>query len=230
MIAENEYPSLVLNADFRPLSFAPLSTMTWMDGVRDMAKGIFGEGGSRFITLDVYDRVLRSRGSSTAKRVELQIPSVLAHKEYVDLNRPAAFTRAGLFLRDRNRCAYCQEVFRVSDLTFDHVHPRSQGGPTTWGNVVSACGPCNGRKANRTPAQAGMKLHWRPTVPTCAQLNALAGTPGRLLRRRLHRSWLFYLGLDEEEASQACRVSRGHGGGVFPDDMTSDDYWYVPLD
>lgn len=229
MLAENDYPALVLNADFRPISIAPLSTMRWTQTVKDQAKELFGGGRSRFIAVDLYDRVLRSRGSEQTRPVEMLIPSVIVHRDYVDLNRPAAFTRAGLFLRDRNRCAYCRAVVPLSQLTFDHVHPRSQGGPTTWQNVVAACGPCNFRKANRTPAQAGMKLHETPVAPTCAQLNAIAATPQRLRQRRLHKSWLFYLGLAESDM-EPCRKTPGPAlSDVFPENMSSEDYWYEPL-
>ncbi len=69
-------------------------------------------------------------------------------------------------LRDGRRCAYCGE----HGDTVDHIMPRSRGGVDTWDNLVCACRPCNNRKADRTPVEAGMKLLWvpRPVIPDLA--------------------------------------------------------------
>lgn len=72
------------------------------------------------------------------------------------------FSREGVKMRDGYRCAYCGRPGN----TIDHVHPQSRGGGTTWENCVTACQPCNQRKADRTPAEAGMKLRFDPYVPT----------------------------------------------------------------
>lgn len=82
---------------------------------------------------------------------------------------PARWSRQGVFLRDRNRCAYCGG----RATTIDHVLPESRGGPWSWTNNVSACEPCNGRKGNRTPEEAGMRLRFEPYVPSRAELSAL---------------------------------------------------------
>ena len=75
------------------------------------------------------------------------------------------FTRHNLFERDRNTCQYCGKVFDRRDLNLDHVIPRDRGGPTTWENIVCSCIPCNTRKANRTPAEAQMRLVRKPKRP-----------------------------------------------------------------
>lgn len=75
------------------------------------------------------------------------------------------FCRKNVYLRDDFRCQYCRKEFAPRDLTLDHVVPRTQGGPTEWGNVVSACARCNRRKGGRTPEQAGMDLLKRPIKP-----------------------------------------------------------------
>jgi len=72
-------------------------------------------------------------------------------------------TRAEIFSRDRYTCQYCGKQTR--QLTIDHVIPRYRGGQQTWENVVSACPPCNRRKAGRTPEEAGMKLKQKPGPP-----------------------------------------------------------------
>ena len=86
------------------------------------------------------------------------------------LYRPAGFSRQGVLVRDRRRCAYCGAPAR----TVDHLVPASRGGEWTWLNTVAACSACNGRKGNRTPAEAGMRLRVEPYVPSRAQLVALA--------------------------------------------------------
>ncbi len=73
--------------------------------------------------------------------------------------------RRNLFARDHNRCQYCGDRFPTSELSIDHVLPRSQNGPDTWQNLVCACVRCNSRKGGRTPEQASMKLIRKPTQP-----------------------------------------------------------------
>ena len=81
----------------------------------------------------------------------------------------AGYSRAGVLRRDRHQCAYCGR----HAVTVDHLLPRSRGGTWTWSNTVAACGPCNHRKANRTPEEAGMRLRFAPYAPTRAQLASL---------------------------------------------------------
>jgi hypothetical protein len=71
-----------------------------------------------------------------------------------------------LFRRDRHVCAYCGNIFVYDHLSREHIIPTSKGGHDTWMNVVSACKPCNHRKANRTPDAAGMTLLYLPYVPS----------------------------------------------------------------
>jgi 5-methylcytosine-specific restriction endonuclease McrA len=106
----------------------------------------------------------------------------LPHKE-------VKFTRHNIFERDHNACQYCGKRFDRRELNLDHVIPRDRGGTTTWENVVCACIPCNTRKANRTPFEAGMHLvrkpkrpKWRPFVNVSIQMIA-------------HDSWKHFLDL-----------------------------------
>ena len=131
-------PALVLNADYRPLSYFPLSTWNWQETV----KAIFLE---RVLALSHYDRVVRSPSSA------LRLPSVVALKEYIPQNRRPPFTRFNVFLRDRFSCQYCGDGCSASELTFDHLVPRSRGGQTSWVNVVAACTGCNLTKGSRLP-------------------------------------------------------------------------------
>lgn len=75
------------------------------------------------------------------------------------------FSRQNVFARDNDTCQYCNQRLDRKRLNLDHVVPRQQGGPTNWTNVVCSCRECNSRKANRTPEQAGMRLHRPPARP-----------------------------------------------------------------
>jgi 5-methylcytosine-specific restriction endonuclease McrA len=75
------------------------------------------------------------------------------------------FSRVNIYARDGFTCQYCGQRLVTEELTFDHVVPRSLGGQTTWENIVACCVPCNHHKANRTPAQACMRLRQRPVRP-----------------------------------------------------------------
>jgi len=79
-----------------------------------------------------------------------------------------AWSRQGVLVRDGYCCGYCG----ATATTIDHVLPRSRGGRNTWSNTVAACGGCNQRKGDRTPAEAGMVLRTVPAAPTWATLSA----------------------------------------------------------
>jgi len=174
--------ALVLNADFRPLSYFPLSIWSWQDAV----KAVFLD---RVSVISEYERKIHSPS------FEMKLPSVIALKEYVPAARRPAFTRFNVFLRDRFVCQYCGEGLPAHDLTFDHIVPRSRGGRTVWTNVVTACSPCNLRKGNRTPMQAKMFPRYAARVPTSGELqeNGRAFPPNFL-----HESWRDFLYWDSE--------------------------------
>jgi len=97
---------------------------------------------------------------------ELQAPRVIRLLSYDRVPRQTLrFNRRNLFARDGNRCQYCGHSFPTSELSLDHIVPRSRGGPTTWENVVCACVSCNVRKGGRTPQEAHMKLIRHPVKP-----------------------------------------------------------------
>ena len=172
-------PALVLNADFRPLSYYPLSLWSWQETV----KAVFLE---RVNIVSEYEHVVRS------PTFEMRLPSVVSLKDYVKPALYPAFTRFNVFLRDKFTCQYCGAK---SELTFDHLIPRSKGGQTRWDNVVTACAPCNLRKANHLPHKIGMQPWQKPYRPTVFELhrNGRAFPPNYL-----HDSWLDYLYWDSE--------------------------------
>jgi 5-methylcytosine-specific restriction endonuclease McrA len=175
-------PALVLNADFRPLSYFPLSLWSWQDTVKAVCL-------QRVNIISHYDQVVRSPS------FEMRLPSVISLKEFIPSARRPAFTRFNVFLRDRFICQYCGRPHAAHNLTFDHVVPRSRGGKTTWENVVTACSSCNLQKGNRVPSESGMHPRHRPMQPTTQLLreNGRAFPPNFL-----HRSWRDFLYWDSE--------------------------------
>jgi 5-methylcytosine-specific restriction endonuclease McrA len=96
-------------------------------------------------------------------RVAMRLPSVIRLLEYRRIpHQSRALSRKNILLRDRNTCQYCAAVLPSSELTLDHVTPRSRGGSSTWENLVACCHSCNRRKGNQFPGEAGMKLMREP--------------------------------------------------------------------
>ena len=96
----------------------------------------------------------------------LHVPKVLLLRYYDKLPlREVRLTRETLLERDGYRCQYCNRKFPPSELNMDHVIPRHRGGNTSWENLVASCLSCNGRKGNRLPHEAGMRLMARPQRP-----------------------------------------------------------------
>lgn len=99
-------------------------------------------------------------------RFQLAIPRIIRLLGYDRLPRHTVkFNRQNIYARDLNRCQYCGRKFNSSELNLDHVTPRSQGGVTSWENIVCSCVKCNMKKGGRTPEQAGMRLVARPVKP-----------------------------------------------------------------
>jgi len=124
------------------------------------------------------------RTSST----EIQVPRVIRLLEYEKLPKQTVkFNRRNIFARDNNQCQFCGKKFPTSELSLDHVVPRSQGGQTTWDNIVCACLNCNVRKGGRTPKQAHMSLIRKPEKPKRSPLLKLK------LTHKKYQSWKTFL-------------------------------------
>jgi 5-methylcytosine-specific restriction endonuclease McrA len=96
----------------------------------------------------------------------IRIPKVIQLVRYDRLpTREVRFTRRNIFYRDRNRCQYCGKTFQQKELNLDHIVPISRGGKSCWENVVCACIPCNTKKGDRLPSEAGMRMYRRPKKP-----------------------------------------------------------------
>lgn len=96
-------------------------------------------------------------------QISVPVPDVIRLVRYRRVPRQTrSVSRKGIFLRDSMTCMYCHKKFAVGDLTLDHVVPRARGGPSSWDNMVAACRPCNHKKNDRTPQEAGMPLLKEP--------------------------------------------------------------------
>ena len=172
-------PALVLNADYRPLSYYPLSLWSWQDSV----KSVFLD---RVSIVNYYDKIVHSPSFS------MKLPSVIALKSYIKPISNPNFTRFNVFLRDKFSCQYCGSK---KELTFDHLLPRSKGGKTDWDNVVTACSSCNVKKGGKLYRDCDLKLANKPYAPTVEDLHR----NGRHFPPNfLHESWMDYLYWDIE--------------------------------
>lgn len=121
-------------------------------------------------------------------RFEIAVPRIIRLLGYDRLpDQGVKLNRRNLFARDRNRCQYCNRIFPTSELSLDHVIPRSRGGRDSWENLVCACIACNARKGGRTPDEAHMKLCRRPERPRRNPLIALR------LGHEKYQSWKAFL-------------------------------------
>lgn len=140
---------LVLNASFEPLSVVSIQRAIVLL-LKEKAE-----------LVEAAEAFLRS------ERLRMPVPLVIRLVYYVRIPYRISIpvTRRAVLVRDRYTCQYCGAQPGRQILTIDHVLPRSKGGKTTWQNVVAACKRCNGKKGNRTPAEASMKLANHPTQP-----------------------------------------------------------------
>ena len=170
-------PCLVLNADYQPLSYFPLSLWGWQETI----KAVFLD---RVNIVAEYDISVKSTSFS------MKLPSVISLKKFIPVKKNIPFTRFNLFLRDGFRCQYCNTKHKASELTFDHVISRSRGGLSNWENVVSACFKCNNKKGSLSCSEAKMKLVKEPKKPSQYDLKE----KGKLFPPNyLHHTWTDFL-------------------------------------
>jgi 5-methylcytosine-specific restriction endonuclease McrA len=149
----DRYRVLLLDKAFRPIR-----AVNWR---RAMLLDLSG----RVEVLQYYDRVVHTARAVFPMPAVIRIPGWIERAPVT-----VALTRRNVLLRDGNVCAYCGYAGVGRELTIDHVMPRSRGGRTAWENVVTACAPCNRRKGDRTPIEAGMPLAATPHRPSALQL------------------------------------------------------------
>lgn len=163
--------TLVLDPGYRPAA-----VVSWQEAV-----SLWWSGKAEVV--HEYDDEVRSA------YLVIKVPAVVRLLKFFERDsKPVKFSRVNVYGRDNYRCQYCGAKKRIGELTYDHVLPRSQGGRTEWTNIVSACIPCNARKACRTPEQAGMKLLKKPVQPKAVPVVMV-----RLSRESVPDAWRDYL-------------------------------------
>ncbi|MBI3287666.1 MAG: HNH endonuclease [Chloroflexi bacterium] len=153
---------LVLNATFEPLNIVSLRRAVILL-LKEKAE-----------VVEATEAQIRSASLS------LDVPLVIRLVYYVRVphRMPLPLTRRTVMARDHHTCQYCGIQPSKSNLTLDHVTPRSRGGSSAWDNVVTACIPCNQRKGDHTPQEAGLRLLARPERPRYAALVLLGRAQG----------------------------------------------------
>ncbi len=156
---------LVLNK-----SFLPVHVTTVRRAFCLLYSGIAKAVNSQYETFDYesWSQISIERSDETVGLIDrvIKVPRVILLLAYDRVpKRRVRFSRYNIFARDRNTCQYCGKKFSRSELNLDHVIPRSQGGISSWENVVCSCHSCNRHKGGRTPTQAKMKLIGQPRRP-----------------------------------------------------------------
>jgi len=136
------------------ITYEPLKIINWKKAITLLFLG-------KVEVIEEYGREIHSVSFT------IKLPSVVRLLKIVKRPKsPIKFSRQNIYARDRHKCQYCGARFSTEDLTYDHVLPKSRGGKTKWGNIVTCCFGCNRKKGGRTPAEASMKLIRKPTRPT----------------------------------------------------------------
>jgi 5-methylcytosine-specific restriction endonuclease McrA len=145
---------LLLNADGMPVSYMPLSTLTWQESIRYLVLDKAG-------VLEWHDSWIVHSATW-----ETQVPSVMILRDYMKPKNSVRFSRSNVYLRDNCECQYCGVKIDRKDATLDHVLPVSKGGKSTWENCTTACGPCNASKSDKL----GYKPRIKPFKPDYYEL------------------------------------------------------------
>ncbi len=167
-------------------SYEPIQVIGWQRAIGLMFLG-------KAEVVQEYDEAVHS------VTMVIRVPSVVRLvRAFRRQFKPVKFSRVNIYARDGYRCQYCGHKTKAAELTYDHVVPRSQGGATSWTNIVTCCALCNRNKGGRTPREAGMKLlatpgqpNWMPAV---AIRNSLASVPAAW------RDYLYWAGARDVDA------------------------------
>lgn len=169
--------TLVLNADYSPLSIVPLSTVPWQTAITMLVT-------NKATALEMYDN-----WTVHSPRAAFQVPAVIVTNKYFRRPDQVRYSAGSVFLRDEFRCAYCKQQFPLKELTIDHVVPKSKGGVRSWENSVTACRSCNIKKSDNI-----ILLEKMPHKPTSF---FMASKRKKFPVIISHESWKYYLGWPE---------------------------------
>ncbi len=157
-------------------SYEPIKIISWQRAITLLFLG-------KVEVVEEYAHDVRS------VTVVIKIPAVVRLlRAFRRHHKPVKFSRVNIYARDGYTCQYCGVRLSVSELTYDHVVPRSQGGATDWTNIVTCCHECNRVKGGRTPRQAGMQLRALPVQP-----NWVPAVTIRVSLRSVPDAWRDYL-------------------------------------
>ncbi len=157
-------------------SYEPIKIISWQRAITLLFLG-------KVEVVEEYAHDVRS------VTVVIKIPAVVRLlRAFRRHHKPVKFSRVNIYARDGYTCQYCGVRLAVSELTYDHVVPRSQGGATDWTNIVTCCHECNRVKGGRTPRQAGMQLRAAPVQP-----NWVPAVVIRVSLRSVPDAWRDYL-------------------------------------
>lgn len=157
-------------------SYEPIKLISWRRAFTLLTLG-------KVEVVEEYDRDVRT------PEITYKMPAVVRLlRAFRRHRKPVKFSRVNIYARDGHRCQYCGRKAPMSELTYDHVVPRAQGGKTTWGNIVTCCFECNRDKGARTPEQAGMRLRTKPVQPTWVRAWTL-----RVSSQSMPDAWRDYL-------------------------------------
>ena len=163
---KRKHDVLVLNK-----SWVPIHIVTWQKSMSLIIQDAAHPLNTEFNAYDFESWLTFSQLNEDYAKIHtvkhaIAIPEIIVLRKYDRLPvRDVKYSRQTLFQRDSFTCAYCNKVFPRDELTVDHIIPRCRGGTSNWANTVSACRPCNALKADLTPEQAGLVLHYKPRKP-----------------------------------------------------------------
>lgn len=166
--------TLLLNADAQPVSYLPLSAISWRAAITYLWL-------DKVTVLEWYDDWMVH-----SHTWETRVPAVMMLKDMQRRRHRPRFSKHNLLLRDVYTCQYCATPYTKNNLTLDHVVPLCKGGKTSWTNIVAACGPCNNRKGSETRMQPRR-------APYAPDYYDLVNKRKQLQLDVAHPSWTAYL-------------------------------------
>ena len=156
--------------------YEPIKVISWQRAITLLTLG-------KVEVIEEYEDEIR------AVSLVIKIPAVVRLlRAFRRFAKPVKFSRINIYARDGYKCQYCGTKCTISELTYDHVVPRSQGGMTEWTNIVTCCYLCNRKKGGRTPREAGMTLLAQPSQPNWVPAVAI-----RISLRSIPDAWRDYL-------------------------------------
>lgn len=171
----NKKRTLLLNADYQPLTF-----LNERRALTFLAKEFIDN--NKVEILSTWDDEIRILDFDVLFPATLKLKNLI-YRSY----KPLSFSRSELIKRDNNTCQFCSKKIYGTDITVDHIIPKSKGGQTSFINCVISCLPCNSKKGNMTLSECGMKLVKQPIHPVL-----YSHDPFRDKITSWHEDWNFY--------------------------------------